>query len=443
MAKCSASDHDGELIKAWASLSTLLPSRGPDCDYWWQLTGMHLASLMEAAGYAIERQYEALLFHYHWMIPYMGPAPGPDGRLEWPTPLTVEGLPVEYSWKWNTATRRPVVRYTIEAKNGFTGTSMDPLNQDPSRELLHRLQMSLPGVDLTWYNHFLATLYDHDRSKYADEVVAGAEYTTSIMIAAELDPDGLSTKTYFIPQKVGLSLGDLPVSSLMKAIAGVCPESAAKRMLEEFLTTFDGILRPTMLAVDNVEPSESRLKFYFQSPRTDFSSVRDIMTLGGRVAIPETQLQDLRSLLNAAAGVDEDYAEDVELPLAVQFNPPITNAREEKTLVLPGFGYYFDIAPGREYPEVKIFLRLSAYGQDDLSMGRGITAWMAAHGRGEYCHDYMSALETLPHGRQLSEGKGVHTHVSCLFKKDGTLDITSYLVPEISSRPRMLYQSQA
>lgn len=68
MAKDSASNHDGELIKAWAALSTFLPSRGPDCDYWWQLTGMHLASLMEAAGYAIERQYEALLFHYHWMV---------------------------------------------------------------------------------------------------------------------------------------------------------------------------------------------------------------------------------------------------------------------------------------------------------------------------------------------------------------------------------------
>jgi DMATS type aromatic prenyltransferase len=175
----------------------------------------------------------------------MGPAPDADGRLEWPTPLTVEGLPIEYSWKWNTATKRPVVRYTIEAKNRFTGTSMDPLNQDPSRELLHRLQMSVPGVDLTWFNHFLSTLYDHDRSKYAQEVMAGAEYTTSIMIAAELEPNGLTTKTYFIPQKVGLRLSDLPVSSLMDAIAGVCPESAAKRMLEEFLTSFDENLSPT------------------------------------------------------------------------------------------------------------------------------------------------------------------------------------------------------
>uniref|UniRef100_UPI00389B3A79 Dimethylallyl tryptophan synthase GliD1 n=1 Tax=Fusarium tricinctum TaxID=61284 RepID=UPI00389B3A79 len=441
MTKVSASNGNGERLKAWASLSLLLPSRGPDCDYWWKLTGRHLASLMEAAGYATERQYEALVFHYHWMVPYMGPAPEADGKLEWPCPLTVEGLPIEYSWKWNTATKRPVVRYTIEAKNRFTGSSMDPLNQDPSRELLHRLQMSVPGVDLTWFNHFLATLYDQDRSKYAQAVAAGAEYTTSIMIAAELEPNGLTTKTYFIPQKVGLSLSDLPVSSLMDAIAGVCPQSAAKSILEEFLTSSGGNLRPTMLAVDNVKPSDSRLKFYFQSPRTNFKSVRNVMTLGGRVPIAETQLQDLRSLLNASSGLPDDYAEDLDLPLAEHFSPPIMDAREEKTLVLPGFGYYFDIAPGREYPEVKIFLRLTAYGQDDTSMGRGISAWMTAHGRGEYCPRYMSALETLVHGRHLSEGKGVHTHVSCLFKKDGTLDITSYLVPEISSQPQMLYRN--
>lgn len=68
MTKVSVSNGNGERLKAWTSLSLLLPSRGPDCDYWWKLTGRHLASLMEAAGYAIERQYEALVFHYHWMV---------------------------------------------------------------------------------------------------------------------------------------------------------------------------------------------------------------------------------------------------------------------------------------------------------------------------------------------------------------------------------------
>ena len=54
--------------QAWRALSQYLPTRNPDSDYWWDFTGRHLAAIVEAAGYSIEKQYEALLFHYHWAV---------------------------------------------------------------------------------------------------------------------------------------------------------------------------------------------------------------------------------------------------------------------------------------------------------------------------------------------------------------------------------------
>ena len=54
--------------EAWTSLSQLLPARNHDCDYWWKLTGGHLATMLHAAGYTLQRQYDALLFHYHWIV---------------------------------------------------------------------------------------------------------------------------------------------------------------------------------------------------------------------------------------------------------------------------------------------------------------------------------------------------------------------------------------
>ncbi|KAF3903541.1 hypothetical protein AA313_de0201572 [Arthrobotrys entomopaga] len=426
----------GKSTRAWEFLAPLLPARTPDCDYWWKLTGFHIAHLVDAAGYPIEKQYEALLFHYHSIVPYMGPAPGPEGQLDWPTGLTVEGLPIEYSWKWNTLKSKPVIRYTIEAKNQLSGSRRDPLNQDPSIELLDNLQKLLPGTDLTWNNHFLKTLFDDDRSKYAQ---AKRAYSTSVMIAVEFNPGGVSTKTYFIPQNPDLSLNQFPLDILKEAIAVVCPESTASSTLYDFLNEPEGkALTPTMIAVDNINPAESRLKFYFQSPRTSFVSVRNIMTLGGRIKLSESELQDLRSLILCGAGLADDYPEEADLPLALQYNPPVLEACEEKTLVLPGFGYYFNIGPAQEYPEVKIFLRLCAYGPDDLSLGKGITAWMANRDRGQYSQPYMSMLVNLLQHRALQDGKGVHTHFSGLFKKDGELDITSYLVPEVSDKPHMM-----
>lgn len=57
-----------QTTKTWDTLTQLLPSRNHDQDFWWKVTGRQLAVLLEAAGYPIERQYNTLLFHYHWAV---------------------------------------------------------------------------------------------------------------------------------------------------------------------------------------------------------------------------------------------------------------------------------------------------------------------------------------------------------------------------------------
>lgn len=52
----------------WLALKKWLPAQNDDLEYWWGLTGLHLAIMLEAAGYTTEKQYNALLFHYHWIV---------------------------------------------------------------------------------------------------------------------------------------------------------------------------------------------------------------------------------------------------------------------------------------------------------------------------------------------------------------------------------------
>lgn len=59
-------------LKAWKALYKYLPGSNEDHDFWWRLTGRHLASLLEAADYPLEKQYEALLFHYRWTVRLRG-----------------------------------------------------------------------------------------------------------------------------------------------------------------------------------------------------------------------------------------------------------------------------------------------------------------------------------------------------------------------------------
>ena len=377
----------------------------------------------------------------------MGQAPRSDGvPIKWKSLLGLDGTPIEYSWKWNTRTGEPDVRCATEPIGQFPGTELDPLNQQALREMLHRLAAAMPSVDLTWVNHFLATLYDHDNAKYVQEAAAGAQLATSVQITAELLPKGVAIKTYFFPRKLGQN-GLMPLAEWEVAIGQLDPNNAARAALHKFIAgSAEGkLLTPFSVAVDNVAPTKSRLKWYFHTPHTSFSSVRDIMTLGGRITTPylAAGLADLQDLIKAVTGLPRDFPEDAELPAAPQWDPSRVDKFGDLGKVLYGYLYYFDIAPGKTLPEIKIFIPVRYYARDDLSLARGITEWMEARGRGVYCQRYLRMLESLAEHRRLDDGNGLQTYVSCLFKNNGELDITTYLGAEAFHPGRLAQQRQA
>lgn len=168
----------------------------------------------------------------------MGRTPSPEGSLKRKSLMGVEGSPIEYSWKWNSPTGKPDVRFTTEAVGPSTGTALDPLNQQATLEMLHNIAKLVPTIDLSWTNHFLATLYDHDRSKYAQEAMASdVHFTTTIMVAAKWIATGLNLKTYFIPRRLGHTNGKLPLALWEESLAKLHPSSPARAAMNEFLAT--------------------------------------------------------------------------------------------------------------------------------------------------------------------------------------------------------------
>lgn len=239
---------------AWETIRQLLPSRHFDVDFWWNISGSQLAMMMEAAQYPVEKQYEILMFHYHWIVsqtytnqlrpsfnpstkpqtPYLGKAFRVRGNLQWHSVLGVEGLPLEYSWKWNTAKSRPEIRYTLEAISQLSGTATDPLNQDASRALLHKLSEAMPAVDVSRVYHFLSSLYDHDRSKYCQEAAEGTRLATTTLIAAEFPSTGVTLKTYFIPRKLGNKGGPVTTEAWGETLRELEPESTGRTQVWDF-----------------------------------------------------------------------------------------------------------------------------------------------------------------------------------------------------------------
>ncbi|KAI1288308.1 aromatic prenyltransferase [Xylaria venustula] len=405
--------------KVWQSLGLCLAPQDYNVRFWWQLTGYHLAHMVESAGYTIERQYEILLFHYHWIVPRLGPAPSIDGRPKWNSLMAHEGSPLEYSWKWNTSDSKPDIRYSWEAFNpGSSGTN-DPLNHVLSLDYMQHVPEILPDVDFTWANHFLA------------EIEQGSRAASNFLHAVEFHrSQSFLLKSYFLPRNVKLLEGgdSATMEEWNAAIQKLAKNNMSLDSMTNFLTTNpEGkLMIPAVLAMDDVPPSKSRLKLYFTTPHTSIASLREVMTMGGMIDILEADIQDIRSLIETVLGLPKDYPEDANMPLA---NPVGKTWVDTKDLV-ECFVYFFDIAPGRDKPDVKFYLPTRRYGPDDLTISLRLMDWMRARGRGSYCQDYLRMMKRVGEHRGLENGKGIHSFISYQVIRGSEPDIKSYFTPE-------------
>ncbi|RYC56978.1 hypothetical protein CHU98_g9231 [Xylaria longipes] len=436
---------------AWNKLKQYLPSRDPDTDFWWKYSGLHLALMLEEAEYPPEKQIAALLFFYHWGAPYMGPTPFTDSsKVNWKSLVQPDGTPIEYSWKWPQAgAGAPEVRYDFEPIGAQAGMEWDPLCQLAAKELMGRLARSISEarVDNTWFYHFMSTLFEHDSTKLIAAAARGEHVSSTVLMAAEFLPRGVSFKTYIQPRLLGYP-GVTPISVYEASIAGIEAKTPARAAVHDFLRNSEEgrLMCPFSVGVDN--RAGSRLKWYFNSPHTRFASVRAILTLDGRVRSPhlERQLRDLDELIKGVLGLPADFPETehpaVFLGAKSPYNlpppppPPPSSSADSSSAVddstpvtfAPGYPYYFDVAPGQDLPGVKWSLPVRNYDVGDFQVAKAFTAWMEKQGRGKYCGRYMSLLARMAaaKGTTLEESKGLQEFISVMLKLDGEIDVTTY-----------------
>lgn len=352
--------------------------------------------------------------------------------------VTYDGSPLEYSWKWNTTNGEPDIRYSWEAISETSETAADPLNHDPTLEYMDRVVSVLPGADYTWHRHFMAELYNPDRSAYARELEQGDPPATTLMHAVEYNKKAsFGLKSYFLPRKWFQGGDPATLQEWDAAIVELSPDGyhPGRDALMRFLSTSaEGrLMRPNVMAMDNVEPSRSRLKMYFTSRHTSFHSVREVMTMGGLRDVSEASLQDLRWLLAAVLGLPRDYPEDAEVPSAAAISG---GDWFDSSALCQGFTYCFDIAHASGTPDVKIYVKTRKLGPDDRAIAHNLVGWMREHGRGAYCEQYLGMLDRLAEHRGLENGKGMHAYISYQCTGKGEPDVKSYISPEVCHKAR-------
>ncbi|GAB1318078.1 4-O-dimethylallyl-L-tyrosine synthase [Madurella fahalii] len=389
-----------------------------------------LSAMMRMAGYAEHCQTAHREFFARNVASSLGPYPvGTRGRpSSWQSFMTDNHTPLELSWSWSSRQGNPVVRYSAEPIGWAAGTRFDPLNTRATVELLAKTPMLAPTLDLSLYSYFLKALtvsVAASSGQREDELTNTDGALSQTFIAFDLGQHGMVVKYYFMPtlkaRFSGISSLELVQAAIREAPEVGSAYQAALTALSDYINSHNEPERPVVeiVGIDCVDPSKSRIKIYVRSRKADFASMVDAMTLGGRTTpLPEQARLGLAELWCAAFGLENDTKALLD-PLP---------ERKHRTA---GLLYYFELKAGSPCPKPKVYLPVRHYAQDDEQIARGLSSFLARRGKGVAGGSYDDGVTRLCGQRELKDGLGFHTYITCAVDGDG-LAVTAYFNPIIS-----------
>ncbi|KAI9035182.1 dimethylallyl tryptophan synthase [Aspergillus affinis] len=373
--------------------------------FWNHAVSAALKTLMGRAGYDAIPLQENLDFVSHSVAPFLGTRPTAPGQPpQWKSFMTDDHSPLEYSWNWDE--EPPIVRYSFEPIGPRAGTGRDPYNHQAPMAYVDHLRRRLPAADWRWFTHFADAFYqDPIPGSPGASASRVASSTSSIFIGFDLARDGrMMCKTYLVPVKADQT-GRSRFAVLHEAVQSLpqYPELPAYAPLERLLRRREEAGTPAHIigvAVDCVEPSVSKVKIYFRSPTTTFTSVKDTLTANGTISSWDAPaLQQLEELWSLVFDLPSDFSHDQELPL--------------KTHETSGMLFNFDIKMGNREPETKVYIPVRHYGQSDHAIAVGLVEFLRRRrGHAQSDDRFLQALQEYTSFRTLEQGCGVQTYIA-------------------------------
>ncbi|KAF4953301.1 hypothetical protein FGADI_6067 [Fusarium gaditjirri] len=335
---------------------------GPAADshhqYWIQTVGSKLKRFLSSAGYDDRSQFRILDQFSNLVAPFLGPSPA-LGEPQWKSFMTDNHCPVELSWDFHVANSQPTIRYSVEPIGPEAGTAADLYNAQVDAEFAQRAIRAFPGTDATFFNHF----YNCFNYQWTADKPEG--HRSTMFWAFDLKESATTNKAYFFPGVVAHSMG----KSILDVVTDAIPSAPGYQ--SEKISAFASFANERrhlnfemdMLALDLVPIEKSRLKIYFRDRRTEFRSVTEMMSLGGRIQGEdfEVGMRNLRSLWDALLG-SGGVSDDVSLP-----------HNDHRTA---GILYNVEFRANSTMPKVKIYIPVRHYGKNDSQIIEAVKGYL-------------------------------------------------------------------
>jgi DMATS type aromatic prenyltransferase len=354
-----------------------------DAQHWWNSSGYALSILFDKAGYSSSSQYDLLCF-FQSLTRFLGPA-RVDGKNTWNSFMTDDHNPIELSWDWRTGGKPPKIRLSIEPVGRYAGTERDPNNSKAAKDFRRRLPELVPSTNMAWLAHFQRQL-----SVGEETVDAATGHSSKEFYAFDLDENGsIISKAYLFPAYkagvTGLSSLDIVSEAIKSAPESTLDKIQALAIFRDFASDPQlSSLEIELLAIDLVQPAESRFKIYFRIRDTSFASFRHVMTLGNRIVDSPEQgrgladMEQLYKTLFIPSEFESQWDEHMQLPA--------TNHRTG------GFLYFAEFKYGSKWPKVKAYLPVRHYSSSEEATFSALGHYLRGN---MFLKDYIAAMRTV------------------------------------------------
>ena len=329
---------------------------GDGVAFWTKQFRPVLSSLLQDVGsYTPEQQTSHIRFLEEQIIPNLGPKPE---KARARSLLTPNGTPFEVSINLNDA-RSPCVRFTFEP-HMRQGKAFD---DTPVPEIAKSI-----GADTRWAKQAAAAFFETEEESKAllERMPADTKSLPRCVLAFDLNGSKQSMKAYFYPVIKHIASGinsDEACVDLLKRLQPMGDGfTSPLEYIEEYRTLQKTPAVIQVLGMDCVDPSMgARVKLYMH-PDNTFDSVRDHVTFGGKKT-DETTLEGLEILrniwhflINEPSPVDDSFSKAVNVPKSGH----------------KGMTLSWEIKPGEQIPDTKVYVPLFQYFSSDRAIGESL-----------------------------------------------------------------------
>ncbi|KAF4456168.1 Tryptophan dimethylallyltransferase 2 [Fusarium austroafricanum] len=321
--------------------------------FWTKHTKPVLASLLKSVGeYTPEQQASHLKFLDNYIIPSMGHAPEPSRARSL---LTPNGSPFETSLNTSDS-GKSYVRFCYEPV--FPGS--DDVTEDPIPRIAEKT-----GADLRWFNQFTAEFYpsEDDARILAEKMPKDTIRIPKVFLAFDLKEDKQTMKAYFYPVIKWMTSkqnSDRAGFDLIRRLDPLGPAfGPALDMIERYQKKlYQEPPLTVVIGIDCMSPAEgARVKIYIEPQSNTWEAVQQHVTLGGQLADKTTLegLATLHDMWNILINEPEDKEIDEKFSKEILQKKPDTS----------GACFSWELKPGQDIPEVKIYVPLNQYFKND------------------------------------------------------------------------------